>query len=217
MHPRGLSPLDTTIHRPMKQTLRLLLLLMALLLASISGFAETVDSAVACDDVTHCVPSHERRDRLWGADSPSCDRAALLPQHARFGAAPRYDYEPAPQSHQPRPTSRIPDYYKFNPYNLLPYGWLRLFSRPVIPMPGPTIMSTPSGTSFADPFSLDADVPTAACPACAPLAALPCVAVASPFPFIYIPPLGVALRAVPPWMPTAPKPATRPPITIIIT
>ena len=91
----------------MKQTLRLLLLLMALLLASVSGFAET------------------RRDRLWGADSPSCDRAALLPQHARFGAAPRYDYEPAPQSHQPRPTSRIPDYYKFNPYNLLPYGWLR--------------------------------------------------------------------------------------------
>ena len=98
---------------------------MALLLASVSGFAETVDSAVACDDVTHCVPSHERRDRLWGADSPSCDRAALLPQHARFGVAPRHDYEPAPQSHQPRPTSRIPDYYKFNPYNLLPYGWLR--------------------------------------------------------------------------------------------
>ena len=31
----------------------------------------------------------------------------------------------SPQSHQPRPTSRIPDYYKFNPYNLLPYGWLR--------------------------------------------------------------------------------------------
>lgn len=109
----------------MKQTLRLLLLLMALLLASVSGFAETVDSAVACNDVTHCVPSHERRDRLWGADSPSCDRAALLPQHARFGAAPRHDYEPAPQSHQPRPTSRIPDYYKFNPYNLLPYGWRR--------------------------------------------------------------------------------------------
>ena len=45
----------------------------------------------------------------------------------------------------------------------------------------------------------------------------PCVAVASPFPLIYIPPLGVALRAVPPWMPTAPRPATRPPITIIIT
>lgn len=109
----------------MKQTLRLLLLLMALLLASVSGFAETVDSAVACDDVTHCVPSQERRDRLWGSDSPSCDRAALLPQHARFGAAPRHDYEPAPQSHQPRPTSRIPDYYKFNPYNILPYGWLR--------------------------------------------------------------------------------------------
>ena len=40
-------------------------------------------------------------------------------------SVPRHDYEPAPQSHQPRPTSRIPDYYKFNPYNLLPYGWLR--------------------------------------------------------------------------------------------
>ena len=24
-----------------------------------------------------------------------------------------------------RATPRIPDYYKFNPYNLLPYGWLR--------------------------------------------------------------------------------------------
>lgn len=92
-----------------------------------------------------------------------------------------------------------------------------VFSRPVIPMPGPTIMSTPSGTSFADPFSLDADVPTAAFPACAPLAALPRVAVASPFPLIYIPPLGVALRAVPLWMPTDSRSATRPTTTIIIT
>ena len=209
MHPRGLFPLDTTIHRPMKQTLRLLLLLMAFLLASVSGFAETVDSAVACDDVTHCAPSHERRDRLWGADSPSCDRAALLPQHMTT-SPPRSLISPAPHPVSPIITSSILIIFS-------PMVGCAVFSRPVIPMPGPTITSTPSGTSFADPFSLDADVSTAAFPACAPLAALPRVAVASPFPLIYIPPLGVAPPAVPLWMPTDSRSATRPTITIIIT
>ena len=213
MHPRGLSPLDTTIHRPMKQTLRLLLLLMALLLASVSGFAETVDSAVACDDVTHCVPSHERRE-------PTVRRATVqrsfpstpvsVRRHAMTTSPPRSLISPAPHPVSPIITSSILIIFS-------PMVGCAVFSRPVIPMPGPTTMSMPSGTSFAAPFSLDADVPTAACPACVPLAALPCVAVASPFPFIYIPPLGVAPRAVPPWMPTAPRPATRPPITIIIT
>lgn len=131
-------------------------------------------------------------------------------RRAMTTSPPRSLISPAPHPVSPIITSSILIIFS-------PMVGCAVFSRPVIPMPGPTIMSTPSGTSFADPFSLDADVPTAACPACAPLAALPCVAVASPFPLIYIPPLGVALRAVPPWMPTAPRPATRPPTTIIIT
>lgn len=131
-------------------------------------------------------------------------------RRAMTTSPPRSLISPAPHPVSPIITSSILIIFS-------PMVGCAVFSRPVIPMPGPTIMSTPSGTSFADPFSLDADVPTAACPACAPLAALPCVAVASPFPLIYIPPLGVALRAVPPWMPTAPRPATHPPTTIIIT
>ncbi len=106
--------------------LRLLLLVMTLVFASVTeSFAANKNVAAECHDVAHQGPCRDSSDRLWGNERPSCSQVALQPQPQRYVSSPRYDYEPVPQSYEHRLLSRIPDYAKFNPYNLITCSWLR--------------------------------------------------------------------------------------------
>lgn len=106
--------------------LRLLLLVMALVFAGVTeSWAASKDEAAQCQTIPLQGPCRDSSDRLWGNDQPSCSQVALQPQSQRYVSSPRYDYEPVPQSHEHRLLSRIPDYAKFNPYNLITCSWLR--------------------------------------------------------------------------------------------
>ncbi len=110
----------------MVKIFRLLFLVVTLVFTGVTyGSATPKNGEAECHVVPHQGPCRDSSDRLWGDEQPSCSLVALQPQAQRFGASPSYDYEPAPQSHEYRFISRIPDYAKFNPYNLITCSWLR--------------------------------------------------------------------------------------------
>ncbi len=104
----------------------LLLTLMLMLAAPAAGSAAqaapTKDTALAAEP----VPVGQRSDGLHAPQQQKSSQAVIGEQQNSRLSLPRlHDYLPPTG---PRPTSadgRVPDYAKFNPYNLISHGWLR--------------------------------------------------------------------------------------------
>lgn len=104
----------------------LLLTLVLILTGPVSGSTAQAAPAKEKALVAEPVPVGERSDGLYAPQQQKSGQAVLSEQQNCRLSLPRlHDYLPTTG---PRPTSadgRVPDYAKFNPYNLISHGWLR--------------------------------------------------------------------------------------------
>lgn len=104
----------------------LLLTLVLILTGPVSGSTPQAAPAKEKALVVEPVPVGERSDGLYAPQQQKSGQAVLSEQQNCRLSLPRlHDYLPTTG---PRPTSadgRVPDYAKFNPYNLISHGWLR--------------------------------------------------------------------------------------------
>lgn len=104
----------------------LLLTLVLILTGPVSGSMAQAAPAKEKALVAEPVPVGERSDGLYAPQQQKSGQAVLSEQQNCRLSLPRlHDYLPTTG---PRPTSadgRVPDYAKFNPYNLISHGWLR--------------------------------------------------------------------------------------------
>ena len=112
---------------PMSRLLQSLLLTLVLILTSpVSGSTAHAAPAKEAALVAEPVPVGQRSDGLYAPQQQKSGQAVISEQQNCRLSLPRlHDYLPTTG---PRPTStdgRVPDYAKFNPYNLISHGWLR--------------------------------------------------------------------------------------------
>lgn len=112
---------------PMSRLLQSLLLTLVLILTGpVSGSTAQAAPVKEKALVAEPVPVGEHSDGLYAPQQQKSGQAVLSEQQNCRLSLPRlHDYLPTTG---PRPTSadgRVPDYAKFNPYNLISHGWLR--------------------------------------------------------------------------------------------
>lgn len=111
----------------MSRLLQSLLLTLVLILTSpVSGSTAHATPAKEAALVAEPVPVGQRSDGLYAPQQQKSGQAVISEQQNCRLSLPRlHDHLPTTG---PRPTStdgRVPDYAKFNPYNLISHGWLR--------------------------------------------------------------------------------------------